>query len=108
MWVVPAVPGRRRTRNPSQRGPSVAIAGPEHGASDGPTRVPVPVRRTESTMDSTHLTTLDTAKAFIAAFENRDRDAVAQLLAPTARFVIPLSIEGTPEPWYVFEGPESV
>lgn len=59
-------------------------------------------------MDTTHQKALDTAKGFIAAFEGRDRDAVAELLAPTANFIIPLSIEGTPEPWYVFDSPESV
>ncbi|MFI8278148.1 nuclear transport factor 2 family protein [Streptomyces sp. NPDC085929] len=51
---------------------------------------------------------LATAQAFIRAFENRDSNAVASLLAPTASFVIPLSIEGTPAPWYVFEDPQSI
>ncbi|MFI2352781.1 nuclear transport factor 2 family protein [Streptomyces sp. NPDC019443] len=59
-------------------------------------------------MDTTHQKALDTAKGFITAFEGRDRDAVADLLAPTATFTIPLSIEGTPEPWYVFDSPQSV
>ncbi|MFI6493789.1 nuclear transport factor 2 family protein [Streptomyces sp. NPDC050564] len=59
-------------------------------------------------MDTTHQDALETAQAFIAAFESRDRDAVAGLLAPGATFTIPLSIEGTPEPWYVFDSPEHV
>ncbi|WAZ26672.1 nuclear transport factor 2 family protein [Streptomyces cinnabarinus] len=59
-------------------------------------------------MNITHHKALETAQAFIAAFEDRDRDAVAALLAPIASFTIPLSIEGTPEPWYVFDSPEQV
>ncbi|MGW7410154.1 nuclear transport factor 2 family protein [Streptomyces sp. NPDC054833] len=58
--------------------------------------------------NSVHQRTLATAQAFIAAFENRDPAAVAALLAPTATFTIPLSIAGTPEPWYVFDSPAHI
>ncbi|MFI6005215.1 hypothetical protein ACIA98_33270 [Streptomyces sp. NPDC051366] len=50
-------------------------------------------------MNSSHQKSLETAQAFITAFENRDSAAVATVLAQDATFVIPLSIAGTPEPW---------
>ncbi|MGW7720542.1 nuclear transport factor 2 family protein [Streptomyces chartreusis] len=59
-------------------------------------------------MNSVHQKSLETAQAFITAFENRDPAAVAALLSPEATFTIPLSITGTPEPWYVFDSPDAV
>ncbi|WP_406077956.1 nuclear transport factor 2 family protein [Micromonospora sp. NBC_00858] len=59
-------------------------------------------------MNSVHQKSLQTAQAFITAFENRDPSTVASLLADDATFVIPLSIAGTPEPWYVFDSPAAV
>ncbi|SFR29616.1 Ketosteroid isomerase-related protein [Lentzea waywayandensis] len=59
-------------------------------------------------MNNVHQKSLQTAQAFIAAFESRDPAAVASLLADDATFVIPLSIAGTPEPWYVFDSPAAV
>jgi ketosteroid isomerase-like protein len=59
-------------------------------------------------MNSSHQKSLRTAQAFVAAFEDRDPAAVATLLADDATFVIPLSIAGTPEPWYVFDSPAAV
>ncbi|MGX5186159.1 nuclear transport factor 2 family protein [Streptomyces avermitilis] len=58
--------------------------------------------------NSSHQKSLETAQAFITAFENRDPATVATLLAQDATFVIPLSIAGTPEPWYVFDSPAAV
>ncbi|MFG2123899.1 nuclear transport factor 2 family protein [Streptomyces sp. NPDC048710] len=59
-------------------------------------------------MNSVHQKTLETAQAFVTAFENRDPTTVASLLSQDATFVIPLSIAGTPEPWYVFDSPTAV
>ncbi|MFI8242514.1 nuclear transport factor 2 family protein [Streptomyces sp. NPDC085866] len=59
-------------------------------------------------MNSVHQKTLETAQAFVTAFENRDPATVASLLSQDAIFVIPLSIAGTPEPWYVFDSPTAV
>ncbi|CAL9591782.1 hypothetical protein SUDANB121_05272 [Nocardiopsis dassonvillei] len=59
-------------------------------------------------MNSAHQKSLRSARAFIAAFEDSDPATVATLLADDATFVIPLSIAGTPEPWYVFDGPAAV
>lgn len=51
---------------------------------------------------------LSLAQHFFAAFEDRDPARIEALLTPEATVVIPLSIEGTPEPWYVFDGREHV
>ncbi|CAM5331571.1 nuclear transport factor 2 family protein [Streptomyces chartreusis] len=59
-------------------------------------------------MNGVHQQSLETAQAFITAFENRDPAAVAALLSPEATLTIPLSITGTPEPWYVFDSPAAV
>lgn len=59
-------------------------------------------------MNNAHQDALDLAKAFFAAFEGRDAAGVEAVLAPTANITIPLSIEGTPEPWYVFDGKDHV
>ncbi|AVZ75386.1 hypothetical protein SLUN_27470 [Streptomyces lunaelactis] len=59
-------------------------------------------------MTTNHETALDTAKALFAAFEGRDPQGVRALLVPHANITIPLSIEGTPDPWYVFDGIEHV
>lgn len=59
-------------------------------------------------MTTAHENALDVAKRFFAAFEGRDRDGVLDVLAPHANITIPLSIQGTPEPWYVFDGREHV
>ncbi|MFJ5973372.1 nuclear transport factor 2 family protein [Streptomyces sp. NPDC093060] len=59
-------------------------------------------------MNSVHQKTLETAQAFVTAFENRDPATVVSLLSQDATFVIPLSIAGTPEPWYVFDSPTAV
>ncbi|WP_113701192.1 nuclear transport factor 2 family protein [Nonomuraea lactucae] len=59
-------------------------------------------------MSDAHQDALSLAQAFFAAFEGRDPEGVAALLAPEANITIPLSIEGTPEPWYVFDGKEHV
>lgn len=59
-------------------------------------------------MNSNHQMSLQTAQAFVAALEDRDPGTVATLLADDATFVIPLSIAGTLEPWYVFDSPAAV
>ncbi|WP_371502587.1 nuclear transport factor 2 family protein [Kitasatospora sp. NBC_00374] len=59
-------------------------------------------------MTTHHDTALNTAKAFFAAFEGRDPGSMRAVLAPHANITIPLSIEGTPAPWYVFDGQEHV
>jgi ketosteroid isomerase-like protein len=47
-----------------------------------------------------------TAESYFRALEARDRNALADLLDDGATITIPLSIEGTPEPWFVFRGKE--
>ncbi|MBT2386770.1 nuclear transport factor 2 family protein [Streptomyces sp. ISL-11] len=59
-------------------------------------------------MNMDHETALNTAKRFFAAFEGRDPEGVRALLSPEANVTIPLSIAGTPAPWYVFDGREHV
>ncbi|WP_113698535.1 nuclear transport factor 2 family protein [Nonomuraea lactucae] len=59
-------------------------------------------------MNTVHQDALSLAQAFFAAFEGRDPAGVEAVLAPEANITIPLSIEGTPEPWYVFDGREHV
>ncbi|MGW0436028.1 nuclear transport factor 2 family protein [Micromonospora sp. NPDC003197] len=59
-------------------------------------------------MNNAHRDALDLTQAFFAAFEGRDRAGVDAVLAPNANITIPLSIDGTPEPWYVFDGKEHV
>ncbi|AZQ32142.1 hypothetical protein EJ357_47460 [Streptomyces cyaneochromogenes] len=68
----------------------------------------VPHHHERMIMNGMHQKSLETAQAFITAFENRDPAAVADLLSKEATFVIPLSIAGTPEPWYVFDSPAAV
>lgn len=59
-------------------------------------------------MSTVHQDALALAQEFFTAFENRDPAGVEKVLAPEAGITIPLSIDGTPEPWYVFEGREHV
>ena len=44
------------------------------------------------------------AKRFFDGFEARDPAAVGEVLTDDAAVIIKLSIAGTPEPWYVFDG----
>jgi ketosteroid isomerase-like protein len=47
---------------------------------------------------------LGLARRFFAGFEARDPAAVGETLADDATVVIRLNIDGTPDPWYVFDG----
>ncbi|MQA33115.1 nuclear transport factor 2 family protein [Modestobacter roseus] len=49
-----------------------------------------------------------TAEDYFRALEARDRDTLADLLDDGVSLTIPLSIEGTPEPWFVFSGKDQV
>ena len=51
---------------------------------------------------------LSIAQQFISAFEARDPEGVLATLHPEATLTIRLHIDGSPEPWYVFEGPEHI
>lgn len=51
---------------------------------------------------------LDLAQQFITAFEGRDPAGVLATLHPAATLTIRLHIDGSPRPWYVFEGAEHI
>jgi ketosteroid isomerase-like protein len=51
---------------------------------------------------------LGIAQRFIKAFEERDPDGVVATLHAEATLTIRLHIDGSPKPWYVFEGPEHI
>lgn len=48
------------------------------------------------------------AKNFISAFEACDPAAIGQLLSDDSRLIIRLNIDGTPSPWYAFDGKEHI
>jgi ketosteroid isomerase-like protein len=51
---------------------------------------------------------LRVAQEFITAFEERDPLGVLATLHPQARLTIRLHIDGSPRPWYVFDGPQHI
>ncbi|GAA1742386.1 nuclear transport factor 2 family protein [Microbacterium paludicola] len=53
-------------------------------------------------------TSLAVAQQFIAAFENRDPDAVVATLREDATLTIRLHIDGSPAPWYEFDGADHI
>lgn len=59
-------------------------------------------------MKNTQENALAVAQAFFAGFEGRDAEAVGAVLSDTASITIKLDLEGTPDPWYVFDGKEHV
>jgi len=55
-------------------------------------------------MSTTTDTSLKLAQQFLAAFAAGDPDAALALMPEDANLTIRLGIDGTPAPWYVFDG----
>jgi ketosteroid isomerase-like protein len=58
-------------------------------------------------MTPTQRQSLDIVKAFYAAKERRDLDATVSLFADDIVYVFPLSANGEPEPWFVYNGKQA-
>ncbi|MBF0688615.1 MAG: nuclear transport factor 2 family protein [Cellulomonas sp.] len=59
-------------------------------------------------MTNTQLTALQLAQQFMNAFAGRNPEAAAALLAEDATLTIALGIDGSPTPWYFFDGQTQV
>jgi ketosteroid isomerase-like protein len=62
---------------------------------------------TEAVMEPRHESALSIAKQYFERWEAHDEAGMRELLTDETVITFPMSIQGTPEPWHVFDGIEN-